>query len=303
MSRSTSSASHRGALHAVTGLLVAGLSLASTEAARAQDPQDGGSADVRVTCLENHEKSQVLRYEGKLLEARDVLRGCSQDACPPAIRSDCTAWLEQVQLAMPSVVFTARTDEKDRTEVKVFMNDKLITEKLDGKPLPVDPGAYDMRFEVAGEKPLKMRVVIREGEQNRVIAAEWKKEPPPGSPGYVAPPKDMYRPTPKPVFVLAGVSALSLGAGVFFAVKAKSSHTDATDSCAPSCSEDEVKKVRTKAAIADALFGTAILSGIATGIVYATRPEVERPPTLDKKSSVSLMTGPESFLLQLKGRF
>jgi hypothetical protein len=96
---------------------------------------------------------------------------------------------------------------------------------------------------------------------------------------------------------------LSLGAGVFFAVKAKSAHTDATDSCAPSCSEDEVKKVRTKAAIADALFGTAILSGIATGIVYATRPEVERPPSLDKKSSVSLMTGPESFLLQLKGRF
>ena len=76
-------------------------------AASATAAAPSAGAPTVAECTAWHATGQKLRYGSKLLESREPLRGCSHEACPELVRTDCTAWLLEVQQSLPSATFTA----------------------------------------------------------------------------------------------------------------------------------------------------------------------------------------------------
>ncbi|MGK3983752.1 hypothetical protein WME99_11990 [Sorangium sp. So ce136] len=142
-------------------LLAAALSLAGASA-RAQPS--------KRACAAAYERAQGLRRDGKLIAAREALIACSQPTCPAAAVADCGPWLAEVEKSLPSVVIAAReAGGRERLDVRVLVDGRLLAAALDGKALPVDPGPHTFRYEPAGGPAVEERVLIREGEKNRAI--------------------------------------------------------------------------------------------------------------------------------------
>jgi hypothetical protein len=138
---------------------------AATSSARAQAEQPEKEA-----CLQAHERAQVERLQGHFIEARAGLQLCSQRSCPRLVSKDCTTWLSEVEASLPTVLF-AVVDSAGRAleEVRVSVGDKLLTERIDGRALPLDPGPRTLRFEAPGHQPLEQSLTVREGEKAREL--------------------------------------------------------------------------------------------------------------------------------------
>ncbi|WP_437841834.1 hypothetical protein [Sorangium sp. So ce1153] len=159
--------------------LAAALSLAGIDA-RAQPS--------KRACAAAYERAQGLRRDGKLIAAREALIACSQPTCPAAAVADCGPWLAEVEKSLPSVVIAAReAGGRERLDVRVLVDGRLLAAALDGKALPVDPGPHTFRYEPAGGPAVEERVLIREGEKNRAITVVLGA-PPAGAPPSPRPP-------------------------------------------------------------------------------------------------------------------
>ena len=47
------------------------------------------------------------------------------------------------------------------------MDGELITDRLEGTAVPIDPGSHTFVFETAGKPPITKRFVIRESQKDR----------------------------------------------------------------------------------------------------------------------------------------
>ena len=150
-------------------------------------------ADItKDQCVDANAKGQDLRRDGKLAQAREQLRRCSDAACPAIVRSDCTKRLDDLESAQPSIVFDVKDPSgADVFDVKVSMDGQPLADRLDGKPIDVDPGPHTFTFESAGKPPVTGKLLIKEGEarrHTRVIVGGGEAPPPaPTAPPQVAP--------------------------------------------------------------------------------------------------------------------
>jgi hypothetical protein len=130
--------------------------------------------------------AQDLRRDGKLSEAREQLRICNDPKCPGIVRTDCTKRLDELEAAQPTVVFDAKDGAgADLSAVKVTVDGKVLTERLGGSALQVNPGEHTFTFEVAGQPPVTRHLVLREGEKDRheqvVLGAPVSAQPTPSA--------------------------------------------------------------------------------------------------------------------------
>jgi hypothetical protein len=274
-------------------------------------------------CLAAHEQSQVLRMGTELLEARDQMRRCADEDCPSVIRKDCLRWLEEIAEQIPTVVLEAVSENGAESDVKVYIGDKLLTEKLTGAATELDPGPYEFRFEFKGKEPKSVRVLLKQGDQNRSVTADFRPPPEPVKPG-VPPPGYQYqvkpevpkgtptRPVPTLTYVLGGVAIVGAGVATYFGITAMSERKEAFDDCAPICEDSVKKKVDQKALISDIGTGVAVASAVTGAIIFLTRPTVyvieEKPgkKAAPKKTSGldwSLGATPKSASAGLSGSF
>lgn len=248
--------------------------------ARADDVQD---------CLDAHEKSQVMRKDGKLRDARDALLTCARDVCPAVIRKECGPWLGQVNNAIPTVTFAARKDGHDLVDVKVTMDGELLASQLDGRAVDVDPGPHTFVFETTGAKPLEMKVVVREGEKAREVVADFGGNvaaAPPGTgsgttAGASTPGADAgaSRPIPTLTYVLGGVGIAALAGSAFFELRGLSKRSDLdSQNCKPYCDAGEVDSAKQSILIGDIALGVGVASLGTAAFFYFTRPEVPNAP-------------------------
>jgi hypothetical protein len=166
-----------------TALLAAAAVMTTAAALRAADPTTGD-------CLAASEKSLALRNEHKLRAARAQLLVCASANCPADIRKECARRVDDVNAAIPTVVFGAKDGVgNDLATVKVTMDGEVITGKLDGTAISLDPGAHTFTFEAAGQPPLTKQIVVREGEKERREMLQLGKAPaaPPPGPAPTAP--------------------------------------------------------------------------------------------------------------------
>ena len=233
-------------------------------------------ADDKQMCVDSSEQAQRLRDERKLVKAREQLLACVRDACPGVIRKDCSQWLAELESSLPSVVLSARdANGHDLTSAKISFDDQPLTNRLDGKSIFVDPGPHHFKFEVDGQTPIEQQVVIREGERNRPITANFVGETEPlhagrdagGHQGGAGAPIQETKAPPVAAFVLGGVGIVALGSFAFFGLTGTSDVSTLRDGCGVthSCAQTDVDAARTKLLIADISLGVGVVTlGVAT---------------------------------------
>ncbi len=221
------------------------------------------------TCVAAYDESQRTRRAGKLVKTRDTLLVCAQESCPPAVTKACTRWLEEVNASLPTVVLGAKDGTgRDVIDVEVFDGTTAISDKLDGRAVPLDPGAHELRFVFPGGVEVVERVLLRESEKNRVVTAQLPATPKPSNEVQDKPaPREPPAPQPAPStgpptasIVLGAVGVAALASFAYFGITAKRDADDLDESCAPNCPKADTDAVKNKALIADISLGVGIAS-------------------------------------------
>jgi hypothetical protein len=225
--------------------------------------------DERSACATAAESAQALRSEHKLQEARQELLVCAQARCPKLVRTDCLQWLSELERVMPSVVVKASSPlNQELIAVEVWIDGVKVADKLDGLARPVNPGVRHFRFEANGMLPLDQQIVVREGEDRRMLAVQFTARPPEPSP---AAPATVHT-TPVVPYVLAGVGLVALGSFTYFGLTGGAEARDLSSGCGANrtCSDAQVDPVRRHLIVADVSLGVSLVSlGIATYLFAA----------------------------------
>jgi hypothetical protein len=249
----------------ITSIAVGVVCIASATVAHAKGAQE---------CLDAANKGQDLRDSGKLRLAREEFMTCSAKSCPSQVRADCTDWLMDVQRRTPSIVFRAADPSgQDLTDVKVSMDAVNITEKLDGKPVDVDPGAHLVRFEKSGMKPLEQKVVVVQGEKERVVAVRFESS----SGGAIvttkpAPAPAEGRSVPLGSWIGWGVGAAGLLVFAGFGLKANLDYSHLHSTCGTQCAPSDRDGLKTTMLVADLGLIVGVVSGGIGTVLYLLQP-------------------------------
>jgi hypothetical protein len=140
---------------------VAAIALVSASVAR---------ADTKSDCVAASDQGQQLRDDGKYQRAQAAFQVCANDACPKVVSRLCTQWLEELGRSMPTVVLGAKDEHGlDVVDARASLDGTPWVQKLDGKPVPIDPGEHILRVERDGSQPVEQRIVVRAGEKSRVV--------------------------------------------------------------------------------------------------------------------------------------
>jgi hypothetical protein len=241
---------------------------ASTQA-NAQEPSVT-SQDTAVTkqaCLDAYRDVQPLVRNGSFSKARPLLLLCARDPCPKALQGDCAEWLDQVTQRTPSVVVALRgADGVDIPEAQLSIDGAVISPRLDGREIEIDPGEHVISVQQPEHEPLTETIIAREHERGRKVTFDLG--PPPGQT-----PVPLERPLPWTFWTATGVAGAGLATFGAFGVVGLSERSD-LESCKPFCSDHRLQPTRTDFLVADiALAVTVVAAGVAT-YFYFTRPSV-----------------------------
>jgi hypothetical protein len=238
-------------------------------------------AGAKAACARSAEEGQRLRKLGQLREALAAFTACSADHCPALIRGDCGGWLSEVESALPTVVVRATAAEDPTQElydVAVSVDGAALTGKLDGGALPVNPGEHRFSFVAAGRKPAEQTVVVRVGEQHRLLAVTLSSDRPPPVVVEKPPPPPRVGTTAKVLLVVGGAGVVAAGAlGTAGWLQTRSLRDSG---CAPACDAGKVNGIKTLLRASDIALGAgaAALLGAAGFIWLGSDSPVEVTP-------------------------
>ncbi len=145
----------------ICGVLLAGLAFVLPQRASAS----------MESCSQAHAAGQRAENAGHLKEALTSFQECASDAeCPLPIRNECTSLYSKVEGRLPSLVFSVVDDKgNDVTDVRISSGETPLANGLDGRPITIDPGQHELRFELASGEVLTKSVVVRQGEKDRMV--------------------------------------------------------------------------------------------------------------------------------------
>jgi hypothetical protein len=243
--------------HLATGLMAFGALALPARQASAEDVSP-------ATCARAYEEGQELRKSGQLVAARATLQSCAHDQCPDFIRTDCASWYDEVQSELPTLVFAARSQGRDLSEVRIWLGERVLASLIDGQAVELDPGDYVLRFEARDMRPLKQRFVVARGERNRLIQVELEPTvatvPAAAAPG----PDRSLAPSAQRSLLLpgmfAGVGVLGVAGFAGLGAWGLSGEKHLEEACSPRCSASELAEVRTRYLLADVSLGVGLAS-------------------------------------------
>jgi hypothetical protein len=260
-------------------------------------------------CVEAHERAQVLKIEGKLIESRSALRACAHDACPNPLKNECVTWREEVVQEVPTVVFEVLTNQGAPALATVRAGDRELTRTLDGRPVELDPGHYEFMFELPDGTTEVVSAMLKPGDRNVVVSADFRALV--SAPSPVPPPAPIQPPTatppvaprveapptrvvPSATYVLGGVALASAGAAVALGLSTNTKEQNSLESCAPNCSRERVDEITTLALLTDISMGFAVSAALGAALFYTFSGE-EPPTTAALRPAVSYGPGGAAF--------
>jgi hypothetical protein len=232
-------------------------------------------------CVVASDQGQALRLDGKLTEARERFLVCADPTCPSIVRTACAGWLEEVGKQIPTLVFSAHDSAgNDLVGLEITLDGKRLEGAADGRAIPMDPGTHKVTFSATGVAPVERIVVVREGEQRRIVEAVLGHAGPPeqapaADAGSVGPPPSPQE-TPPPAepattqtpwaawgFTIgAGVAWAAFGA---FAVSGHLAYEKSKSDC-PACGPYP----QTQFVLADVSLGLAAAATVVAGVLFLT---------------------------------
>lgn len=277
-------------------------------------------ADEKAICVAASDQGQTLRDEGKYRAARTSLAECARDACPAIVRRDCEKWLTELDASQPTLVLGARDPKgNDVDGTRVFLDGTLLVDRLDGKPVPVDPGEHVFRYEAPSAAPVEQHVVVRVNEKNRTLTAVLMPQAgqaatasAPSSSNatadsatpHDAAPTPSRGPVPVAAWVFVGVTAVAAASFGYFGLTGQNdvANMRAPGGCAPNCQESQVDAAKTKLLVADVSLGVGVVSlGLAAFFFFRRGSAPPRATALDLRPDVE--AGPGGGVATLHGSF
>lgn len=212
-----------------------------------------------------------------------MFRACSASQCPKVVRSDCAKALAQLEESQPSIVVAAQDSSgADLQGVRVQIDGRAVTSRLDGSPIAVDPGEHSFDFAAEGYPAIAQKLVIRVSEKNRLVRVTFQspvkepvKPPPPAKPEEPRPAEGGGG-APVLAYILGGVGVLGLGSFAYFGLTSKSELQDLRSSCAPFCDQGQLDDVKTKMLVADVSLGVGIVALGAAAVLFLTHSSSSR---------------------------
>lgn len=238
------------------------------------------SADPsKQQCVDDNRTAQDLRRNGHFGAARESLRRCAVAACPALVRDDCTLRLDDLEKAQPSLMFEVTdTSGTDIIAVRIRVDGTLLTDRLDGTPLKVDPGAHVVTFEVAGRPTVTESLLVREGEaarRERVVIASITKVP-----------ADRHQVQRVAGVAIAAAGLIGIGMGTVFGFHALSEWSDSNAACPHEmctvAGASAASSAKTSAQVANVaiVMGAAALAGGATLWILGSSTASSSVPTV-----------------------
>jgi hypothetical protein len=283
-----------------------------------------GGTDKEV-CIRAYEQAQRFRKVTKLVEARSELVTC-QESCPAALKADCAQWADDNDKRVPTLIVDAQ-DASGRalSAVRVVADEQLLALHVDDRPIPIDPGEHQLRFESESGPAVVQRIVVHEGEKDRRIAVRFEKAPvtpapPPPSVVPVAPVSPSTPPPPPPAtestsppwfsriplgtYVGAGVGVLgTIGFAVFGIQRA---HVESgLEPCKPNCPTSQVDHANGALfVLTDVSLGVAIAGfGTAAYFYIARREPAAKTSFAAPATTVGIAPVPGGAQASLAGAF
>jgi hypothetical protein len=285
-------------------------------------------ADDAATCGSAFDQSQVRRDEGKLLEARRLLRICGGPSCSATQQKLCSGWLSDVDARMPSFVLAAKSSAGvDLVNVKVQMDGTQVATSLDGRAIDADPGQHSFVFQQPDGTQAQTTAVADERGKGKLVSvtfgAQAAPAPAPAPAPVPAPPPQTEQPTAAPtaqphevpkdttsqgggsslkivgiVTIVAGV--IGLGVGSVFGAEAlstKSSHCDSNGICNPAGTASNAYSQATISTVGLVAGGVLLVGGVVMVIAAPSGNSDHPSATL----AVAPMVGSSAGGLQLAG--
>lgn len=232
---------------------------------------DHARADVDQ-CVASHSKGQLVRDEGKLIEAQALFLSCASDvSCPAPVREECEQYLTSVSQLTPTLTFAARDQlGRDVDGVRVYLDGQYLSEVSHAVPAPVNPGPHLLRFEPPQGSAIEQKLVAVPGEKARLVAVEFTVTPRVAAP--------VVAPTPATgqssdfrqisTYALGGLAVVGFAGFTVFGLQGKTDEEDLRASCAPNCSADQKHAVAQKYLLADVSLLVGSLSLAAGATLY-----------------------------------
>lgn len=220
--------------------------------------------DERHECAAAAYDGQRLRDEGKLTEARAKFLQCGAPRCPSVVATDCAKWVSEVDTRLPTIALSVKDKEgHDLEHVRVAIDGVVVTEQLDGRSIPVDPGKHTVRFQAEGLLPAEETLMVVEGQKGRTVSVVLG-----GASRPAASSTSSGSSTPLwPAVVAGGIGVVGVGAFAILGATGQSEKNHLSDTCAPlgTCDPSDVRAARTKLLVADVSLGVGVVSlGVAT---------------------------------------
>jgi hypothetical protein len=292
--------------------------------ARAEDP-------ALSACIAANESSIARRSEHRLLEARAEALKCATEACPALLRDACKRRVDQVNAALPSIVFEVKDETGADVAAKVTMDGQRLAEGPQGTAITSDPGSHRFVFEASGRLAVERTFILREGEANRrerialapasppalgALPVTGAPEPRTASPLASAPSSEHAASSLFPrqrmyALVAAGVGVVGVAVGVGFGatVQSRSNRSQAECPSASDCPQHEQAVSDHDAAATSAAVATiATIAGgaaLAAGVVlWFTAPRgVSTGGALSRAVGLLPFAGPGSAGLLVRADF
>ncbi len=224
------------------------------------------TAHADTPCITAYEQTQTLRKDGRPVAAKAQAAICARESCPALLTKDCNKWLAELEVITPSVVLDPRAPNGGlRADVRVKIDGTPFTDRIDAKPVVLEPGSHTFLFEAEGTVAVERTVVLREGDKSKKVTVTM-------TPTTVAPATE--RPIPLGFWVFGGVAVASLATSAVFALDGLGKKSD-LDQCKPRCAPDDVDAMSTRFTFADVALGAGVVAGAAALYVLLTRPTVE----------------------------
>jgi hypothetical protein len=126
--------------------------------------------DVGHSCVAAYKSAVKAEQASHLREAQKSFASCARAVCGALVRRECLLRYDQLASDIPSVVPVVTDVTGDPIlDVKVTMDGEVLTTKIDGRAVPVDPGLHEFGFST-GTGSSTQKIVILQGQRNRPIA-------------------------------------------------------------------------------------------------------------------------------------
>lgn len=130
---------------------------------------DHAKADHHA-CAAAYKNARREQQANHLRAAQELAETCAKPACGAVLRQECAVKYNQLDSDIPSIVPVAVDDGgSPLTDLEVKVDGELVTSKLDGRALPLDPGVHELSFTEPNGGTVTEKVMIVQGQHNRAI--------------------------------------------------------------------------------------------------------------------------------------